>query len=182
LIRILVIGGAVIAAPALAQIETCAACHGPQAVSTMALTPSLAGQPAFYTTAQLVLFRNGQRKSDVMAPLAKNLSDDDVRALGERFEKMPPPRATAKPDPARAKRARALIAREHCDSCHLPDFSGEQNAPRLASQREDYLRKALRDYKKGARVGWGNAVMPELVSGLTDAELNDLAHYLARLR
>jgi cytochrome c553 len=182
LIHILAAGVALVAAPALAQIETCAACHGAQGVSSIALTPSLAGQPAFYTTAQLVLFRNGQRKSGVMAPLAKNLSDDDVRSFGERFAQLPPPRPTAKPDPARAKRARALIAREHCDSCHLPDFSGEQNAPRLANQREDYLRKALRDYKKGERVGWGNAVMPELVSGLSDAELGDLAHYLARFR
>ena len=49
----------------------------------------------------------------------------------------------------------------------------------LAHQREDYLLKALRDYKKGARVGYGMAVMPETVSGLNDADLTDVAHFLA---
>jgi cytochrome c553 len=42
--------------------------------------------------------------------------------------------------------------------------------------------KALRDYRSGARVGYGNAVMPETVSGLTDAELSDVAYFLAHLR
>jgi cytochrome c553 len=54
--------------------------------------------------------------------------------------------------------------------------------PRLANQREDYLLKALRDYKSGARVGYGNAVMPETVSGLSDADLADVAHFLAHVR
>lgn len=53
--------------------------------------------------------------------------------------------------------------------------------PRLANQREDYLLKALRDYKKGTRIGYGNAAMPELVSQLSDAQLQDLAHFLHHL-
>jgi cytochrome c553 len=54
--------------------------------------------------------------------------------------------------------------------------------PRLANQREDYLLKALRDYKAGVRVGYGNAAMPELVSQLRDADLQDLAHFLHHFR
>jgi cytochrome c553 len=40
----------------------------------------------------------------------------------------------------------------------------------------------LRDYKSGTRVGYGNAVMPETVSGLSDADLADVAHFLAHVR
>jgi cytochrome c553 len=78
-------------------------------------------------------------------------------------------------------RARALLEREHCAACHNPDFSGREQIPRLANQREDYLVKALRDYKSGARIGYGNAAMAEAVSGLADSELLDLAHFLAFL-
>jgi cytochrome c553 len=53
--------------------------------------------------------------------------------------------------------------------------------PRLANQREDYLLKALRDYKQGVRVGYGSASMPEAVATLSDEDLVALAHYLAQL-
>lgn len=51
--------------------------------------------------------------------------------------------------------------------------------PRLAHQREDYLLKALRDYKSGARIPYGRGM--EDVMTLSDAEFSDLAHYLAHL-
>jgi cytochrome c553 len=54
--------------------------------------------------------------------------------------------------------------------------------PRVASQREDYLLKTLRDYRSGARIGYGNAVMPETLAGLDDAQLADIAHFLAHIR
>ncbi len=54
--------------------------------------------------------------------------------------------------------------------------------PRLANQREDYLLKALRDYRSGQRIGYGSASMPEAVAGLGEPELADLAHFLAYRR
>jgi cytochrome c553 len=53
--------------------------------------------------------------------------------------------------------------------------------PRLAAQREDYLLKALRDYKSASRPGY-DATMDEVIRPVTDADIADLAHYLARLR
>jgi cytochrome c553 len=54
----------------------------------------------------------------------------------------------------RAERARALVEQNQCNVCHRPDFSGRDNVPRLADQREDYLLKTLREYKSGARRGY----------------------------
>ena len=74
-----------------------------------------------------------------------------------------------------------MIAKYHCGSCHNADFSGREQMPRLAAQREDYLLKALRDYKGAKRPGLrrhdgrGDPA-------ITDADIVDLAHYLARLR
>ena len=70
-------------------------------------------------------------------------------------------------------------AKRNCAVCHNPDFSGRDQMPRLAAQREDYLLKAMRDYKKGERIGYGSATMPEELAGLGEADLVDIAHYLA---
>ena len=166
------------------QAELCFACHGRGGVSTTPLTPSLGGQPSFFVVAQLFLFRDNRRgnSATAMYEIARGMSDDDLRAWGDFVSKLPPPGPPdSAPDPVRVTRARALLEREHCAACHNPDFSGREQVPRLANQREEYLVKALRDYKSGARIGYGNAAMAEAVSGLADSELLDLAHFLAFL-
>jgi cytochrome c553 len=174
------------AAPAFAQelakrAAACFACHGANGQSQLPLTPSLGGQPAFFVTAQLFLFRDG-RRGDAPAAMyeaAKHLSNDDLRAFGEFIAALPPPPPPARaPDAARFARGRTLAQREHCLVCHNPDLSGGQQTPRLANQREDYLLKALRDYKRGVRIGYGPA-MATALTALGDADLVDLAHFLA---
>ena len=78
-------------------------------------------------------------------------------------------------------RAQELVAQHRCNFCHNGDYAGEQNVPRLAGQREDYLLKALRGYKDNTRRGY-DAQMADVVEPLTDAEFADLAHFLARLK
>ncbi|MGZ8533100.1 MAG: c-type cytochrome, partial [Candidatus Binatia bacterium] len=68
-----------------------------------------------------------------------------------------------------------------CNFCHKQDFSGEENAPRLAGQREDYLLKALREYKNNSRRAYDPS-MADALHPLTDADFQDLAHYLSRLK
>jgi len=40
-------------------------------------------------------------------------------------------------------RAQALAQQHRCNSCHNPDYSGKDNVPRIANQREDYLARRL---------------------------------------
>jgi len=61
------------------------------------------------------------------------------------------------------------------------ETAGREQMPRLAGQREAYLMKSFREYQAGVRVGT-QAAMAEAVRGLADAELADLAYYLARFR
>lgn len=164
-------------------LAACFACHGAGGVSETPLTPSIAGQPAFFVVAQLFLFREGRRDSKEMTEAARTLTDDDLRALGDAVAALPaPPVPAIAPDGSRYARGRALAQKERCGTCHEPDFSGRENMPRLANQREDYLLKALRDYKKGARVGYGTAIMPETLSQLGDGDLQDVAHFLHHFR
>jgi len=166
------------------QAEVCFACHGKGGASTLPLTPSIAGQPAFFVVAQLFLFRDGRRGAapNPMYDAARNMSDDDLRSWGEYLSTLTPPAPPkSAPNATRFARGRALAAQHNCGTCHNQDYSGREQMPRLANQREDYLLKALRDYKSGARTGYGFASMPEAVAGLRDADLADLAHFLAYL-
>lgn len=117
-----------------------------------------------------------------MAPMAKSIAPGDVRALAEALEKLPAPPPASSLDKAIYERGRAVAEREQCTSCHQPDFSGIENAPRLAHQREDYLAKALGDFKSKLRLGYGEPVMPAVAAGLGDDEIRAVAHYLAHFR
>jgi cytochrome c553 len=164
------------------KLPTCLACHGEKGISETSEVPSLAGMPADFTLIQLFMFRQGTRKVEIMNDLAKDMTDDDLRKFSDYFAKLPPPKASGEPaDPAIAARAKAVIAKNHCGSCHNPDFSGREQMPRLAAQREDYLLKALRDYKGAKRPGY-DATMDEVIRPVTDADIVDLSHYLSRLR
>jgi cytochrome c553 len=79
------------------------------------------------------------------------------------------------------ERARALIEQHRCNFCHQGNYAGEQNVPRLAGQREDYLVKALREYKDNTRRGY-DASMADVLHPLSDEQMLDLAYYFARLR
>jgi cytochrome c553 len=164
------------------RLAVCLACHGEKGISETPEVPSLAGMPADFTLIQLFLFRQGTRKIEIMNDVAKTMSDDDLRKFSEYFVKLAPPQpAAGAPDPVIAARAQAVIAKNHCGSCHNANFSGREQMPRLAAQREDYLLKAMRDYKAAQRPGY-DATMDEAIRPLTDADIVDLAHYLARLR
>ncbi len=175
------------AMPALAQsfeerLGGCLACHGEKGVSETPEVPSLAGMPASFTLIQLYLFREKMRKIEIMNDVAKGMTDDDLRKFGDYFAKLAPPKPAADAaDPAIVARAQAVIARTHCASCHNPDFSGRDQMPRLAAQREDYLLKSMRDYKTGQRPGY-EATMDDVMRAVSDADIVDLAHYLSRLR
>ena len=140
--------------------------------------PSLAAQPDLYTQWQLVFFRLENRKSDIMEPVARTMSDEDIRAFGAYFAGLPPP---PDPRPELSAAAKPMAQERHCNSCHTETFAGQQATARLAGQREEVLRKALEDFRSGARRGTGIAAMPEAVYGMSDDDFAALSHYLSRL-
>jgi len=173
--------GAADLAAGAAKAEACAACHGKNGVSQTAGTPSLAAQPDGFLQWQLVYFRSGTRKNDLMQPIAAALSDDDIRNLAAHFaaQKPPPPGAGGAAEPAMASVGQRVAQANRCASCHRDDYAGDKAAARIGGQREDYLLKALRDFKSGVRTGGGVAAMADAVYPLGDDQLRALAHFLA---
>ena len=172
--------------PAAAQtvkerLPACLDCHGENGQSQNPDVPSLGAQHAFYVTVQLLLFRERMRVAVSMNDATKGLSDDDLHNFADTISKLPPPQPEGGPvDEARMERARALVQQNHCNFCHTPNFAGQQNVPRIADQREDYLIKALRGYKDNSRRGY-DGTMAETLASITDDQILDLAYYIARV-
>jgi cytochrome c553 len=160
----------------------CLACHGEHGQSQTENTPSLGGQQPAYVLIQLFMFREKLRVFEPMNEMAKPLSDDDLRTFSDFLGKLPKPApATDAGDPARMQRAQALVQQHRCNSCHNTDFSGKDNVPRIADQREDYLLKTLREYKDNSRHGY-DGTMAEVLQPVTPEQIGDLAYFLARVR
>jgi cytochrome c553 len=178
------------AGKAKAEAAGCFLCHGADGIATKnglatdKNVPDLAAQPDLFLQFQLVYFRKTVRKSQIMNAMAQSLSNEDVRDIGAYFASLPPPAPPLPPDPAPDQTALGInVARAvHCTNCHGDNYEGVDNIPRLAGQREDYIYKALHDFKSGARTAVGVAGMADVVYPLGDSEMQALAHYLSRLR
>jgi len=164
------------------KAELCVACHGDAGISQTENIPSLAAQPDQFIQWQLVFFRAGARKNEQMQPIVEQLDNDDIRNLGAYFASLEPPKAS-KPDdnPDLSQKGAQAAAGRRCASCHTDSYAGTKAVARVAGQREDYLLKALHDYKSGVRSGGGMAAMAEVAYPLSEEEITALAHYLAHL-
>jgi cytochrome c553 len=160
------------------RIAQCGTCHGEDGNSRMEQIPSLAGQPEFFILNQLFLMREGVRQVDPMMPFVKELKDEDMDALAKHFTKLAPKASDEKIDPALAQRGEELAGPLRCASCHLPDLSGQNQMPRLAKRRVDYLIHSLKEYRDNTRTG-SDTLMNNVVAGRSDVDLAALAHYAA---
>ena len=71
--------------------------------------------------------------------------------------------------------AGAAKAKEVCQACHGMDGnSASPDYPKIGGQYPDYLSKALRDYKSGARK---NAIMAGFAGTLSKQDIENLAAY-----
>jgi cytochrome c553 len=70
----------------LKAAQVCNVCHGANGLSTQPNAPHLAGQPSIYIAEQMKAYRNGSRKNEVMAVIARSLTDQDVDNLAAWYE------------------------------------------------------------------------------------------------
>jgi cytochrome c553 len=162
------------------KLALCTACHGDDGNSKLEKIPSLAGQPAFFVLNQLFLMREGVRKVEAMAPIVKDLKDEDLDALSKHFAGLPVKHSDEAIDPGLVKKGAEIAQHRRCDSCHLPGLVGKEQMPRLAKQRIDYLTQSLKEFRDVTRAG-GDTAMSANLAGASDDDLVALAHYCASL-
>ena len=163
------------------KAELCVGCHGENGISQMANIPSLAGQQDQFIQWQLVYFRAGSRKNEQMQPIVEQLNNEDIRNLGAYFASLAPAKSPADDNPDLSAKGKQAASGRRCASCHGDDFAGTKAVARIAGQREEYLVKALQDYKSGVRSGGAMAAMADVAFPLSEEEIEALAHYLAHL-
>jgi cytochrome c553 len=159
----------------------CFACHGEHGQSETEFTPSLGAQQAPYALIQLFMFREKLRTFEPMNEMAKGLTDDDLQKFSDFLSRLPKPKPPQDAgDAARMQRGQALAVQHRCNTCHNADFSGKENVPRIANQREDYLAKTLLEYKDNSRHGY-DATMADVMQPVTKEQIAELAYYIAHL-
>ena len=63
-------------------------------------------------------------------------------------------------------------------TCHLPNYAGQQQMPRLAAQQEDYLAHSMREFRDN-KVQGRDTMMNRVLRGFSDRDIADMAHYAA---
>ncbi len=76
------------AAAGQAKAVLCAACHGPEGISSNDIWPNLSGQKHRYLVKQIKAFRDGSRKNPSMQPMVASLSDEDIENLAAYYSSM----------------------------------------------------------------------------------------------
>jgi cytochrome c553 len=163
-----------------AKVSVCVACHGANGNSTNPQYPVLAGQNARYLYLQLKDFKEGRRHDPQMEPMAAALERDDMLALADYFSKQKQAPSGFKADAAKVAAGRRKTEEVLCPMCHLGEFVGQNEIPRVAGQQYTYVKKQLSDFKAKRRTNdAGN--MTSVAGTLSDDDIENLAQYIANL-
>jgi cytochrome c553 len=167
--------------------QVCAACHGADGNSAIALNPKLAGQHPEYITKQLKNFKSGERKNAVMGGIVAALSAEDMINLGAYFGSQ-----TVKNGKARSNGVGSVGEKIYrggiadtgvpaCASCHGPAGAGiPVQFPHLAGQHADYTLVQMKAFRTGER---SNApMMATIAAKMTDQDMAAVADYIQGLR
>ena len=163
------------------KAQVCAACHGVDGNSIAGNYPNLAGQTWRYIYIQLKDFKEGRRNDPIMSPIAAPLSRQEMIDIANFYAAQPLKPSSFKTDEVKVKLGKAKSDETLCAMCHLGGFSGQNEIPRVAGQQYEYVIKQLKDFKARTRTNdAGN--MTSVAQTLSDADIENLAHYITGLR
>ena len=171
-----------------AKASTCIACHGVGGVSVNAEWPSLAGQGEEYLYKQIVEFQKEEGRTNIlMAPMIKDLTDQDMRDISAYYASLRAPVGIAKDGSVALGEAIYRGGSEGiaaCVGCHGPAGRGNPAAkyPGLAGQHAVYIASQLRLFRSAERYNDSNEMMRSLAHRMTDPEIDAVAEYIAGLR
>jgi cytochrome c553 len=170
----------------------CIGCHGIKGYQAsfpeVYKVPMISGQSAKYIVSALNAYKKGERKHPTMRGISESLTDQNMADLAAYYsghgvvEGQSAPKEAKAPSPQVA----ALLGKANCASCHGANFSTpiDPSYPKIGGQHADYLFVALKSYKNEANavVGRGNAIMAGMAKQYSNAELKQIANYLASVQ
>ena len=170
----------------------CIGCHGIKGYQAsfpeVYKVPMISGQNAKYIVSALNAYKKGERKHPTMRGIAEALTDQNIVDLAAYYSVHGVVEGQSAPKEAKAPSAQvaALLGKANCASCHGANFSTpiDPSYPKIGGQHADYLFVALKSYKNesNAIVGRGNAIMAGMAKQYSNAELKQIANYLATVQ
>lgn len=170
----------------------CAYCHGTNGISNRPYIPNLAGQHPTYLLRELLHFADGTRKSDVMDPLAKKLTQQDMINISIYYSKMTAPneKNDTQMYDARLVTAGKNVYLADCAQCHGTTGQGNKVFPRLSGQKIAYVVDTLKMFAapntdKNNPLLFdavrSNPEMVNIVRKLKPADIRAVANFIATL-
>lgn len=175
--------------------QVCAACHGTDGNSTLAVNPKLAGQHPEYLYKQLSNFRSkdgkpAERVNAIMGGMASGLSETDMRNVSAYYASQ-----TQTPEKAKGDRESIELGQKlwrggdqtkglpACAGCHGPAGAGmPAQYPRLGGQHAEYTESQLKYFRVAERANDPAKMMRMIAIKMTDAEIKAVSDYAAGLR
>jgi len=178
-----------------AKSITCAACHGADGNSAIAMNPKLAGQHANYLVKQLTEFKLASqtggkegRNNAVMNGMSAALSKQDMLDLAAYFSSQEgTPGETSEDVVEQGTKLyvggdleRGITA---CIACHGPKGNGTSLSgfPDISGQHADYIASQLRAFRSGERANSLNGMMADIAKRMTDKDIEVISSYVAGL-
>ena len=171
------------------KIAMCIGCHGivgyQASFPEVYKVPKISGQGAKYISTALSAYQKGERKHPTMRSIATSLSDHDIADISAYYANHGVVEGATLPDKATEPKGNVadLVKKGACTSCHGENFAKpiDPSYPKLAGQNADYLYVALKSYKVEGTSTWGrgNGVMGGVAKQFSNAELKELAGYVA---
>lgn len=137
----------------------------------------------------LTIFTPGVRHDDIMTPMAKAMSSEDMKNLAAYYSTMA---FKAKPKPVdhlTMERGEEIAVRgkpeymvPRCEACHGPKGEGFRELfPPLAGQSETYLIEQINRWQNGQRDNDNLSIMKNVANMLTDADKVNIARYYSNM-
>jgi cytochrome c553 len=180
------------------RVAKCLSCHGNRAGGDIDFgpevhfgTPALRGMRESYLRESLVAYRDDTRQHKEMSAVAAMLDDETIDFMARTFAayEAPPMRPAgelttlAEKDPlfrkgqALARQGSPQKGVPACIACHGPIGEGSDIGPRLAGQNVLYMKSQFTAFANGTRQTVQSAIMQPVVAGLTDDDIEAVAHY-----
>ena len=190
----LVFMGSAAAADMAKLIEDCDNCHGKDGASTEPEIPIIGGISALVLNDTMIAYKEKERpcpeteyptgnkkgQKTTMCKLADDLSEDEIKQLGDHYAGKPFVRAKQEFDPALAAKGKP-IHDKLCEKCHEEEGSLASNdAGILAGQWIPYMRLAFKGYSSGDRPM--TKKMKKKYKKLKDGDIEALIHYYASIQ
>jgi cytochrome c553 len=157
-----------------AAAGACGGCHGETGVTDTPGSPSLVGFDPKYFVAAMNAYKSGQRKNDVMKPMAAGVNDADLNNVALFYGLQKPLRAATK---STGDAAAGKAAASGCSGCHGDKgVASDAATPSLAGQDAQYLATATQAYKDGTRK---DETMKGAVADLSEKAMRDIAAFYA---